>query len=178
MDAFEEDVNVLQQKLIEDGASFTKQQDSADSDSGQGQTPTPFHELPSPKPPFFNDPFSLPQLPPTPLIQGPYPHSDHTTLTNPATTPITQIRGPQADVRTSMNPVVLQNQSWGTPIIYEGNMDFIQQLELPTMCQGISGDYNRQLMAMSTISPRVAAPEWNEDDFNDFSAFLNPTIMA
>lgn len=54
-------------------------------------------------------------------------------------------------------------------------MDFAQQVGLPTMYQGIAGDFNRHLMAMNTMSPRVAIPDWNEEDF---SAFLNPTTMV
>lgn len=175
LEGFVEDLNALQQRLIDDGAGFTQRQDSGDSDSEHGQTPTSFLELPPPKPPFPNAPFSLTQLPPTPPMQTPYPRSELSSFSNPLNTSGPQPQRSQSITRTSMNPAALQNQTWATPIIYEENMNFTQQLEMPTACQGIAGDFNRQLMAMSTVSPRVAALEWNEDDF---SAFLNPTIIA
>lgn len=175
LEGFAEDLNALQQRLIDDGASFTQRQDSGDSDSEHGQTPTSFLELSSPKPPFSNAPFSLTQLPPTPPMQTPYPRSELPSFSNALNTSVPQTQRSQFITRTSMNPAALQNQTWATPMTYEGNMDLTQQLEMPTVCQGIAGDFNRQLMAMSTVSPRVAALEWNEDDF---SAFLNPTIIA
>ncbi len=174
-ESFEEDVNILQQMLIEDGSGFLQRQESADSDSERGQTPTPYLELPSLEPSCFNDPFSSTQLLPTPPMERADPRSDYTSSTTPMTSPISPTQKTQVDTRTSMDLAALQAQDWVTPIIYEENMDLIQQLEVPTMRQDISGDYPRQLMTMNAINPRMAAPEWNEDDF---SAFLNPTIMA
>lgn len=174
-ESFEEDVNILQQMLIEDGSGFLQQQESADSDSEHGQTPVPFLDLPSLTPSSFNNPFSFSQLLPTPPMESADLRSNCTSLTNPPTSPISPTETTQVDTRTSMDLAALRGQDWATPIIYEENMDLFQQLEVPTMCQDISGDYPRQLMTMNTINPRMAASEWNEDDF---SAFLNPTIMA
>jgi len=166
----------MQQKLLEGGSGFTQRRDSGDSDSEHGQTPTPFFELSPPKLPFFNDPFTLTQLPPTPPMQSPYSRSGRSSQTQPSNNALPQIQPPQANVHSSMNPAVPQRQTWApSSVTYEENMDFVQQVALPAMYQGIPGDFNRQLMATNTMSPRITVPEWNEEDF---SAFLNPTTMA
>ena len=175
VDGFEEDVNVLHQRLTEGGSSFTQPQESTDSDSEQGQTPTTFFELPPLKPLFYHDPFSSTQLPPTPPVQSPYPPSDRSVLITPVNTSVPQTRRTRTDIRTSLNPMALQSQSWATPIIFEENTHLAQQFEAPTMCPRMSGAFTPQPMPMNTMGSRVAAAEWNEDDF---SAFLNPTIIA
>ncbi|KAI9860124.1 MAG: hypothetical protein M1830_006237, partial [Pleopsidium flavum] len=81
-----------------------------------------------------------------------------------------------ANIHSSMNPAVLHRQTWPpSSETHAENMDFIQQIELPNMYQGIPGDFNRQLVAMTTMNPMVTVPEWNEEDF---SSFLNPTTMV
>lgn len=175
-ESFEEDLDLVQQKLLDGGSGLTQRQDSGDSDSDHGHTPASFFDLSPTKLSLFRDPFTLAQLPPTPPTHSPYPRSGRSSHTQGSMDSLPQTQAPQANTYASMNPAILQRQMWPpAPVSYEENMDFAQQVGLPTMYQGIAGDFNRHLMAMNTMSPRVAIPDWNEEDF---SAFLNPTTMV
>ncbi len=175
-ESFEEDLGVMQQKLIESGPGFTGRQDQTESDSEHAQTPTTFLGLPSPQPILFNDPFVLNQLPPTPPTHSPYPRQDHCDFTTPMNHSLPQRGRSRASVRASMNPAALHQHNWASPaVMYEEHMDYVPRLEVPTMCQGIQGNFNRHMVAMNTLSPRIAMPDWSEEDF---SSFLNPTIMT
>ncbi|MCJ1364186.1 hypothetical protein MMC16_003295 [Acarospora aff. strigata] len=175
VESFEEDFNIMQQKLIEDGSDFAQRHDSGDSDSEHGQSPAAFLEPLSLKPTFFSEPFPLNQLPPTPPTHSPYPYPDRSGLPKPLSNASPRTRALQAHHRMNMDPAALRHQSWGPPPVnYDENTDFGHQLELPTLGHSIAGDFNRQSMAMNSMSPRGPMPDWNEEDFG---AFLNPTIM-
>ena len=70
---FEEDTNLMQQRLIASGAGYMPREvSSPDSDSEAVESPM-FDPMPQ-KPPMFTDPFAVNGFPPTPPNQSPYPH--------------------------------------------------------------------------------------------------------
>src|SRR2546423_8716106 len=74
-DMFEEDLNLMQQRLLASGAGFMARDASSDSDSEAAQSPS-FEQML--QKPAFTDPFAMHGFPPTPPHQSPYPHNART----------------------------------------------------------------------------------------------------
>ncbi|KAJ9493244.1 Fluconazole resistance protein 1, partial [Exophiala xenobiotica] len=116
-ESFEEDLNALQQRLIDDGAGFMQRQPSHDSHSDIS-APSPIYE-PVAQRPNFTNPFSLNQLPPTPPNRSPYPQNARAV--------------PPTKSHSYPHTVNLQsNLSWTTPVgEFDTSMDFVNQFGSP-----------------------------------------------
>jgi hypothetical protein len=163
-DVFEEDLGVMQQRLIANGAGFMARDSSSDSDSEAGQSPM-FEQLP-PKP-VFSDPFAMHGFPPTPPNQSPYPQAARTVPSKMQS--YTELRIDQ----TSMNASFMHRQTWGPAGagFDEGmDMDFISSFD-STANYGPSTPMFAQLQAPAgTINPSLAM-RFPEDEY------INPRLL-
>jgi len=169
---FEEDLHLMQQRLIASGVGFMQRQES--SDGGSDCAHSPMFDSTS-KAPIFTDPFALNNnYPPTPPNHSPFPRASH---------PLAQIKTqPHSYVQPSplqpgMNPALLQHQTWPQPAVqFDDNMDFIRRFESPTSFDAsMSPPFNQQQLPMSTMNPCLPMRDWNEED--DFKTFFNPTLL-
>ncbi|KAI1620757.1 hypothetical protein EDD37DRAFT_612223 [Exophiala viscosa] len=164
-EGFEEDLNVLQQRLITDGAGFMQRQHSHDSHSDTS-APSPVYE-PVAQRLNFSKPFNLNQLPPTPPNRSPYPH-------NVRAVPTKSHTYPHAATTHS-------NLSWNTPISeFDDSMDFINQFESPMMDPSIDltsfpPAMFQDPMISAAINPCLTMKDWADQE--DLQRFFNPTMV-
>ncbi|KAI9822441.1 MAG: hypothetical protein M1827_000160 [Pycnora praestabilis] len=168
LECFEEDLSLMQQRLIESGAGLMQRQLSPDSDSD----PSTFYETkPSQAGLIFSDPFAMNRAPPTPPMHSPFPSTSnsHTPLKTSY-----NLNG-AIQLQTGLNPAHLQRSSWATqPSTTFDDMDYINSLDSPAGLDISSLQYDCLSMP-ATTSGSCLMPDWNEDD--EFSAFLNPTAV-
>ena len=169
---FEEDLEILQQKLIASGAGFMQQHDSPDSDSDQTQGPMSGVE-PAPVGPFFPEPFAASSGLPTPPMHTPPARLSLQIPREAQFRPESSYSPPShgEKVQTSMNPAVLHRQSWPQPVLQEDPMDFLR-FDVPSYDNVKQMQFTQIPIDMRAMSP-LAVPDWNEDDFN---AYLNQSI--
>jgi hypothetical protein len=155
---FEEDLNLMQQHLIANGAGLMQREASSDTSSEIDQSPM-FEQMPSK--PIFTDSFSLSRFPPTPPNQSPHP----------------QIARTVAPLRTQTFPqIACQSQmNWVNPNVgFDDNMDFINKFESP-MFMNVSPQMYHNQMSTGTMNPSMSLKDWAEED--DFQRFFNPTLI-
>ena len=145
-DVFEEDLTVLQQKLIADGAGFMQRQPSHDSHS-ESSEPSPVYE-PVVQRPNFTNPFYLNQYPPTPPNQSPFPQnvSMHPT-------------------KSHSYPHAQSNLSWNTPVAEcDDGMDFVNQFESPMMESSMVSPFPpilfQEHLVPAAINPCLTMKDW------------------
>jgi hypothetical protein len=160
---FEEDLGLMQQRLIANGAGFMQRDTSSDSDSETAPSPM-FEQMP--QKPGFTDPFSLHSFPPTPPSQSPYPRNARTVPSKIQTYP-----QPHMD-QTGMNPRLLQRQTWGpSSVRFDDSMDIDFVSFDPSANYGVSSPIFGQLQApVGTINPSLAM-RFPEDEY------INPRLL-
>jgi hypothetical protein len=157
---FEEDLSLMQQHLIANGAGFMQREASSDTSSEIDQSPI-FEQMPS-KSPMFTDPFSLNRFPPTPPHQSPHPQSARTVSTLRSHT------FPQIPTQSAMN--------WAASNVgFDDNMDFINKFEAPMNMNGLAPQMFQNQMSAGTMNPCLSLKDW--DDQEDFQRFFNPTLI-
>ena len=170
---FEDDLEVLQRKLIAGGASFEQQQDSPETEPDTSpiqMSPIQmsfFESLPQKN--VFNDSF-MPSQMPTPPVQSPQPRSMMTSYLDTQLPPeMAQTLYTSPQKMTSMNPGVLQHpQTWaGAPTIYDDSMDF-QQYDRSVNFVNVKLEQQQRPVAMGDNPSNLAFPDWSEDDFGKF----------
>ena len=173
-ETFEEDLNVLQQRLIADGAGFMQRAPSHDSHShSDSSAPSSIYE-PVAQRPSFNNPFPLSQYPPTPPNQSPYPQ-------NARTVPVKSQTYPNMAMNHS-------NLSWNTPMSdFEDAMDFSNQFDSPIKFEPTMMDSTMDLSAYpssmfadqiipTAINPCLTMKDWSGQE--DFQRYFNPAAMT
>lgn len=166
---FEEDLELLQQRLYASGAGMMYPHDSADSDTEQ--TPCPMSGIESAPPrPFFTVPFAPSSGLPTPPMQTTpgrlslhIPPEAHF---RPQPQPSYKSQSLGKCRQTSMNPAVLHRQSWPQPAPSEDAMDFLR-FDMPTYDNVKPMPFAHNQTDIRAMSP-MAVPDWNEDDFNAY----------
>lgn len=174
---FEEDLELLQQRLYASGVGLMHPHDSADSDSEQ--TPCPMSGIESAPPrPFFTLPFAPSSGLPTPPMQTPPgrlslhipPEAQFRNQPQPQPQPQPQLPYKSQSLgncpQTGMNPAVLHRQSWPQPAPSEDPMDFLR-FEMPAYDNVRPMAFAPNQVDIRAMSP-MAAPDWNEDDFNAY----------
>ncbi|KIW50523.1 hypothetical protein PV05_09327 [Exophiala xenobiotica] len=166
-EAFEEDLNALQQRLIDDGAGFMQRQPSHDSHT-DSSAPSPIYE-PVAQRPNFTNPFSLHQLPPTPPNRSPYPQNARAV--------------PPTKSHTYPHAVNLQsNLSWTTPVgEFDNSMDFINQFGSPLVDSSFDLTSFPPAMSQDHIMPAAINPCLTMKDWagqEDLQRYFNPTMLA
>lgn len=165
-DTFEEDLSLLQQKLIADGAGFMQRAPSHDSHS-DSSAPSPIYE-PVAQRPNFSNPFSLNQFPPTPPNQSPYPQNARTVPSMKSQT------YPHAALNHS-------NLNWQTPISeFDDSMDFGNQFDSPMMdstldLSSFPVNMFQDQMVPTAINPCLTMKDWAGQE--DFQRYFNPAAM-
>jgi len=162
-EVFEEDLTLMQQRLIANGAGFMQRETSSDSDSETAPSPM-FEQIP--QKPIFTDPFSLHSFPPTPPNQSPYPRNARTVPSK-----MQSYSQPRID-QTGMNTQLLQRQTWGPS---SGRFDDSMDLDFvsfdPSANYGVSTPIFSQLQApVGTINPSLAM-RFPEDEY------INPRLL-
>lgn len=164
-DVFEEDLTVLQQRLIADGAGFMQRQASHDSHS-DSSAPSPIYE-PVAQRPNFSHPFNHQQFPPTPPNQSPFPQ-------NARAIPPTKAQSyPHATNHQS-------NLSWNTHVSeFDDSMDFINQFESPLTDPSVDlsafppSMFQDQMVA--AINPCLTMKDWAGQE--DLQRYFNPAMI-
>jgi len=166
-EAFEEDLNLMQQRLIASGAGFMPRDLSSDSDSEAVESPM-FDQMPQmpQKPTLFTDPFSLNSFPPTPPNQSPYPQTARTVPSK-----MQSYSQPHRD-QIGMNLNLHQRQSWGPS---SGGFDDSMDLDFMAGFDGTSfgnaAPLFGQLQApVGTMNPCLSM-RYPEDDY------INPGLL-
>lgn len=160
-EGFEEDLSRLQQRLIENGASFVRRRGSVSSDSDPGLAHSETsHDTPPMPAMAYVEPFMRNQAPPTPPHGSPFPRPSQLSIP----------MKPQFNTQTvapAFTPQQLLQQQWMTsPTSFtDVNMD----LDLaPSFDPSMNFDYNQ-----FTTSPMQLA-EFGDD----FDSFINFQAMA
>jgi hypothetical protein len=163
-ESFEEDLDVLQQRLIANGAGFMQRDTSSDSGSEDASSPT--FDQPPRKRPSFTDPFALNRFPPTPPYQSPYLQTARTAGPSKSQT-FARVRLDQI----GMNPTLLQRQLWG-PTPDDDNMGFINRFDSPSNFEAASSPFSQMQVPVGTINPAMSV-RFMEEDF----MLYNPTLI-
>lgn len=155
-DAFEEDLDVLRQKLTSEtdtGTSPHRRSQSSDS-----QSHLPFPGVASPRH-YFGDSFhTLRQFPPTPPIQSPNEEQPYTL------SPIDcQSR---LDSRAGLDPSVLQSHPLPMTM-YDESLDFLN-FDLPP-------NFDASNPLQESLSPCLSISPWLHDDLNPFGLKASDT---
>ncbi|KAK5296257.1 Fluconazole resistance protein 1 [Exophiala xenobiotica] len=166
-ESFEEDLNALQQRLIDDGAGFMQRQPSHGSHSDIS-APSPIYE-PVAQRPNFTNPFSLNQLPPTPPNRSPYPQNARAV--------------PPTKSHSYPHTVNLQsNLSWTTPVgEFDTSMDFVNQFGSPMVDSSFDLTSFPSVMSQDHIVPAAINPCLTMKDWagqEDLQRYFNPTMLA
>ncbi|KAA6409019.1 MAG: C6 transcription factor [Lasallia pustulata] len=177
---FEEDLEVLQQKLYASGAGLMHQHDSPESDTDQAASSMSGIEAP-PSKTFFTMPSYTPSSGlPTPPMQTPTMQTPTGRLSlhippeaqfrpQPAYNSQSRSSCPQP----SMNPAVLHRPSWPHLVPAEGPMDFLQ-FEIPSYDNVKQMQFAQSQVDYRSMSP-MGVPDWNED-IDVFNTFVNQAL--
>lgn len=180
-DHFEEDLSIVQKRLIANGAGYMQRQDSSDGGSDSDHSPT------FPPKPIPNDTLSA-NFPPTPPSRSPYLPTQQMSAqfkaqaqaaqTQPQQQQQRQVFGsiqgePNANpiffTRPPQQPCGLQSQESS----FDDSMDFIRQFENPD-----GFDFQRTIhpTSLNRMNPSLSQG-WADDD--DFTTFMNsnPTLI-
>jgi hypothetical protein len=163
---FEEDLTVLQQRLIADGAGFMQRQPSHDSHS-DSSAPSPIYE-PVAQRPNFTNPFNFGQFPPTPPHQSPYPQNARAIL------PTKSHTYPHATNQRS-------NLSWNAPVSeFDDSMDFINQFDSPMMDSSLDltsmpANMFQDQIAPAAINPCLTMKDWAGQE--DLQRYFTSTMI-
>jgi hypothetical protein len=163
-DIFEEDLNLMQQRLIASGAGFMARDTSSDTDSEAGQSPL-FEQIP--QKPVFTDPFAMNGFPPTPPHQSPYPQNARTVPSK------RQSYSQQRIDRPSMNPHPLQHQTWVSSISGfddSMDMDFITSFDSSASYGASTPMFGQLQSPVGTINPSLAM-RFPDDEY------INPRLL-
>ena len=170
-DRFEEDLSVMQQRLLSNGAGYMQRSNSTDSDSETEQSPI-FERMPPRRPELIN-PFASNRFPPTPPTTSPYMRSASTSSAPGHLRFSPQSITPQS----AMNPALLQRPTWSQPsqqqiLAFDDNMDFINRFETMPQMEGFSPQVFQQNM-----NACLPTRDWQEES-EDFSKYLNGTMAV
>ncbi|KAL8729685.1 MAG: hypothetical protein Q9181_004915 [Wetmoreana brouardii] len=148
---FEEDTDVIQQKLLATGASPIKRPMSVDSDSGEENVR--LRDAPSPKPVFTERHPSLSgQLPPTPPLNTPSAF-----LTN---SPIA-FSGPDTILPETTQVQPSEPVWFQSAVGYEAPMGIFETSP--------SATYNDPNQLLQQLNPCLPMPSWRDDDLGNVS---------
>ena len=164
---FEEDLELLQRRMLANGAGFI-QRTPSDSGSDSGHSPA-FEQVPQHVP--FTNPFTLNKLPPTPPCQSPFPHN---------VSPAFELNdGRESHPLSSpkiLDPSSLQRQMWPeSGMILDDNINATDQYDSPVNIETMSNAFDTVQMPTGTIAPYLSMRDWNQDvDFQRY--FSSATI--
>lgn len=164
-DGFEEDLSILQQRLIADGAGYMQRQSSHDSHSDSAASPVyePIAQRPN-----FSNPFTFGQYPPTPPNQSPYPQNART---------IPPAKAHPYSHATNQH----SNLSWNAAVSdFDDSMDFINQFDSPLMdstmdLSSIPPNMFQDQIVPAAINPVLTMKDWAGQD--ELQRYYNPTMI-
>ena len=157
---FEEDLNLMQQRLIANGAGFVARDNMSDTSSEIDQSPM-FEQMPS-KSSFFSESFSFTQLPPTPPNSSPYPRTARTVPASKSQA----ARHSSASAGMSWNPAVNG---------FDDNMTFLTKFDPSLEFNALPPQMFQNAMSMNGMNPTLPMKDWGEEE--DFQRFFNPTLL-
>jgi hypothetical protein len=164
---FEENVNVLQRRLLDNGAGLMQQ---AVSDSGSESGLSPASDR-LPHKPRFGEAFSFGKLPPTPPTQSPYPQSIHPEF------PFNTHNGTQPlSISKVVDGSLLSGQMWApTDMTLGSNSILLDQYDSPVSLNPASNLFDASQMPVGTIAPFLSMRDWNHDI--DFQRYFSAATM-
>jgi len=156
-EGFEEDLTRLQQRLIDNGASFVRRRGSVSSDSDPGMAHSEAsHDTPPMPAMSFVEPFLRNRAPPTPPDGSPFPRPSQLSI------PVKQQFTPQTVAPTFTPQQLLQQQWMASPTSFDVNMEMDL---VPSYDPSMNFEYNQ-----FTTSP-MPLGEFGGDDFDSFINF-------
>ena len=173
---FEDDLDVMQHRLVRDGSDSVQRRGSSDSENEQSSVRTSFFEL-TPQHPFTKGTFSTSQLPTPPLTQTPFTmpvwHGQPWAKASQVRLQSLEVH-PRCSVgQANMSAIAIDQQSWlDSPVAYDEDVDFmrIDGYSNYDTCAGL----RQQIPAsMESTIQTATMPNWSEEDF---TTFLHTTI--
>jgi hypothetical protein len=156
-DLFEEDLNLLQQRLIANGATMMQREGSHDGSSESAPSPASMH---------FQMPFSSQQFPPTPPNQSPYPQQ------------VRAVMPPKSNTYPQPGAMPHSNLSWSASVPeYEEGMDFINHYDSPMMDNAMNfSQFTPQMMQdQAAINSFFTMKDWPAHE--EMQRFVNPAMI-
>ncbi len=165
LDNFEENLNAIQQRLINNGADFAPRQDSPDSEIDSQPS---FYDNVGSQKILLGSPFGTHQAPPTPPMQ--YSRPSHFQVPHASiqyTSPIS--------TSTCMSPADLQPQPWPSQsqLCYDDNIEITGKFDF-SAGSGFQSTQPSYSLPAGMASP-CQIPDWTEDEI--FSSFLDQTVV-
>lgn len=169
-DGFEEDCNRMQQKLLEEGAPFTRRRASVSSESEHDHTSSnsSYGGTPTTKTVPLSDPFARHNAPPTPPMHSPFPRQSQIVA------PIKQEAAimPNGFMNTgALDPTALSRTNWQSD-----GMMMDEPLDFGKSVYGFEtyGNMDQNTMMLDPIVVNdPAMPDWNTPNDLDFSSFIH-----
>jgi hypothetical protein len=180
-DAFEDDCNRMQQKLLENGASFTTRRRGSVSSESEHASASSSHGTPPMKALSFSDPFSRNMAPPTPPSGSPFPQpSQLSSAKSQMQQPPLFQQSPLARDG-SLNPMSLLRNNWSTePMPMDdsaASLEYLSQFDAP-MFDVNSMPYDQFSMSAAATVNSTSNPsflvDWTDPNNLEFDNFIDP----
>ncbi|KAF2835835.1 hypothetical protein M501DRAFT_940855 [Patellaria atrata CBS 101060] len=174
-EGFEEDCSRMQQRLLQNGASYVKRRGSVSSDSSHdhdhASTISSYGTPPTQNLPL-NDSFARNGAPPTPPLHSPFPRQSQLSVSVKAS--------PQFSVpymRAGMDPAQIMRPNWTIePQIMDdnANLEYGIPYDSPMQYEPPMTAFEQFPSQTTPISTTLAMDGWTDSSDLDFSNFINP----
>ncbi|KAF2731083.1 hypothetical protein EJ04DRAFT_536867 [Polyplosphaeria fusca] len=177
-DGFEDDCSRMQQKLLEQGAPYTRRRGSVSSDSEHGHTSSSssYGGTPTTKSLPYIDPFARNNAPPTPPMNSPFPRQSQIA---PSIKQEASMVSPTFMNTGALDPSQLSRSAWtAEPMMMDEPMDFSGK-PMYTFDTFSNFDSNTMMVDPIVINPSgPMMPDWTDPSDLDFSSFINNQVSA
>lgn len=168
-ESFEEDFNVMQQRLILEGADFMRQNDN--SKGGTDTVPSP---IPDPIPPTLllsTDLFTSNDFPSTSLKQSLHLQTTHFSAS------VESQSHPQPPLEpASLNPTLLERQIWDTQSVgVDENLNFVDMFSTAKSINILPPQYSQSQCLMGIANLSLPVWSWREEE--DVETYCKPQMV-
>ena len=173
---FEDDLDVMQHRLLRDGSGSVQRRGSSDSENERSSVRTSFFEL-APQHPFGKGAFSASQLPTPPLTQTPFTmpvwHSQPGGKASQVRPQSLEVHPGCSAGQANMSAIAIDQQSWlDSPMTYDEDVDFMR-VDGYSNYDTYAGLRQQIPTSMEATIQSATMPNWSEEDFTNF---LHTTI--
>jgi hypothetical protein len=171
-EGFEEDCNRMQQKLLEQGAPFSRRRGSVSSDSEHGHVSSNSSHggTPITKSFAFDNPFVRHNAPPTPPMNSPFPRQSQIVSPIKQESPVS----PTFMNTGALDPSALSQTAWmNDSMMIDEPLDFSKPMYGFDSFAGYDPTIMMDTIAMGSSDPMMS--DWNNTTDLDFNSFIqNP----
>lgn len=174
--SFEDDLDVMQHRLVRDGSDSVQRRGSSDSENERSSVRTSIFEL-TPQHPLAKNTFSTSQLPTPPLTQTPFTmpvwHGQPGSKASQVRPQSLEVHPGCSAGQASMSAIAIDQQSWlDSPIAYDEDVDFMR-IDDYSPYDTYAGLRQQIPASMESTIQTATMPNWSEEDF---TTFLHTTI--